>query len=603
VPGGPVEVGEGVRRAAGGVQRAHQRRGGRLVQRVLVGELGQPGDRRRGVARADLGVRPRHDGRRVLLAQRAAGAFRPVATQTGQWFATPQAQRGTQGRAVGAAAQRVAEAEQVDLVGPDVEAVAARIPHQVRPSRLGLLERPADAGDVRLQGMADLLGRGRTPDPVHEGVDADGGAGREQQHREHRLLARLADRHDVPVRCIVGRCFRHHNTSARTAGDGSVVVVAPEKATTQRPGEVLDEVLRALAGDPCLVDEVVEAARAASPEVARLPEAENRRHIAMVVAAAIAVAEHGGPEELGDEVFGAAEALGADRAAQGIPVEALLRGVHAGRVRAVDIAVDRARAAGVAPEAMLDALVRFTRYAGALERHVISGHRRAELELSRTARDAHTHVLRHLLQGTGELPDDEISRAGLRPDGHYHCVLSDVSDPVRARSLEQRLAGFGGVYGLVEGRLAGLSPRAPEELTDALVVVAPAATLTEVRARYRLCLTALAAVRDRRGVHHLVDLAGETALAAQPVLAELLAQRYLAPLDPADPFHRQLVSTGLAYLDHGQRVDQTAEALHVHPNTVRYRLGKLGELTGAGPAPTTVLHTLRWWWALTTWLR
>lgn len=365
--------------------------------------------------------------------------------------------------------------------------------------------------------------------------------------------------------------------------------------------DVLGVVLRALAGDPRLVDEVVDAARAASPEVARLPEAENRRHIAVMVAAAIAVAEHGVGDP-GDDVYVAAEALGADRAAQGIPIEALLRGVHAGRIRAVDIAVAQGRAAGVTPEVMLDALVRFNRYAAALERHVISGHRRAELELSRTARDAHTHVLRQLLHGTGELTDDEIIRAGLRPDGLYHCVLSDLCDPVRARSLEQRLAGFGGVFGLVEGRLAGLSLRAPDDVTDVLVIVAPAAPLQDVRTRYHLCLTALVAVRDGRGVHHLAELAGETALAAQPELADLVAAEYLSALDRTDSFHRQLVSTGLAYLDHGQRLDQTAEALHVHPNTVRYRLAKLAELTGAEPT-TTVLHTLRWWWALDTWLR
>ncbi|HEX6354143.1 PucR family transcriptional regulator [Actinophytocola sp.] len=382
------------------------------------------------------------------------------------------------------------------------------------------------------------------------------------------------------------------------------------EGATHEAAHVLGGLLRTLAGDANLVDEVVEAARAASPEVARLPEAENRRHIAVVVAAAIAQIEHavgpgdtGASEGLDKEVYAAAEALGADRAMQGIPIEALLRGVHAGRTRAVDIAVTRGRAEGISADAILDALVWFNRYAGALERHVISGHRRAELELSRTARDAHTHVLRRLLHGADDLTDDEITRAGLRPDGQYCCVLSDVSDPVRARALEQRLAVLGGVYGLVEGRLAGLSPRVPTEPTDALVVVAPSASLREVRTRYDLCLTAIRAAGNRRGVHHLTDLAGETALAAQPVLAALLTTEYLGSLDPADHFHRQLVSTALTYLDHSQRVDQTAEALHVHPNTVRYRLGKLTELTGAGPTPTTVLDTLRWWWALRTWLR
>jgi hypothetical protein len=36
--------------------------------------------------------------------------------------------------------------------------------------------------------------------------------------------------------------------------------------------------------------------------------------------------------------------------------------------------------------------------------------------------------------------------------------------------------------------------------------------------------------------------------------------------------------------------------------TARYRLGRLAELTGIDPDATpTVLTTLRWWWALSTW--
>jgi PucR-like helix-turn-helix protein len=363
---------------------------------------------------------------------------------------------------------------------------------------------------------------------------------------------------------------------------------------------LLHTVFREMATDPAVVDEVVTAARTASPEVAELPEAENRRHIAVVVGAVLDAVDR--PAEPDHRFVAAAEALGADRAAQGISVTALLRGVHAGRTRAVDIALARARRAGVPPEDMLDVLADFTRHAGALERHVINGHRTAELALSRTARDARTHVLRGILRGA-ELSEEDIERAGLRRDGAYHCLLTTVTDPVRARALEQRLASCGAIVGLVDGRLAGLAPRFPAaDTTDELVVVSPAVPLAELPALYSLCATAIAAV-DRHGVHALVDLAGETALAAQPILATLLADTYLAGLDRADQFHHQLVETALAYLDSGHRLDRTAAALHVHPNTVRYRLDRLSDLTGTPPDPTpTVLSTLRRWWALHTWL-
>ncbi|GAA0948870.1 hypothetical protein GCM10009558_064640 [Virgisporangium aurantiacum] len=140
-----------------------------------------------------------------------------------------------------------------------------------------------------------------------------------------------------------------------------------------------------------------------------------------------------------------------------------------------------------------------------------------------------------------------------------------------------------------------------------LLVFTPPVLLSEAADAYRLCVAAwLAAERfGRRGVHAVTDLAGETVLGGHPDLAGLLRDSLLDRLRPADAFHRELASTGLSYLDHGQRLDQTAAALHVHPNTVRYRLRRLHDLTGA-PADAdqrlTVLETLRWWWALHTWL-
>lgn len=105
-------------------------------------------------------------------------------------------------------------------------------------------------------------------------------------------------------------------------------------------------------------------------------------------------------------------------------------------------------------------------------------------------------------------------------------------------------------------------------------------------------------------MRELTDFAGEIATAEQPLLGSFLAGRLLGALDPSDAFHRQLALTALAFLDHGRRLDQTAAALFTHPNTVRYRLGRLRQITGEPPADATSgpLDALHWWWALTTWL-
>jgi hypothetical protein len=377
-------------------------------------------------------------------------------------------------------------------------------------------------------------------------------------------------------------------------------------------GDAFVAVLREMASDAGILDDLVEAARSNSPVVARLPVAENRRHISLLLAAGLSSFELlADPSE---RDFAEAARLGAERAAQGVPIGGLLCGVQAGRSRALEIAIARGRAAGIADEVLVEVLLDLDRYTGALERHVISGYHAAELELARSNWAARTRVLRGLLLGEEpETPPQELARLGLGADGRYHCVVSDVSDPARLRSVERGLAAHGGVFGTVNGLLTGIAPRLPASGTldaSVLVVSSPAAPLDQIRAMYELCVVALSAAgrSGQRGLRSVVDLAGETALAAQPLLARLLRVALLDALNPADDFHRELASTALSYLDHGQRLDHTAAALHVHPNTVRYRLRRLREITAltsiaAEPGERlTVLESVRLWWALRDWL-
>ena len=61
----------------------------------------------------------------------------------------------------------------------------------------------------------------------------------------------------------------------------------------------------------------------------------------------------------------------------------------------------------------------------------------------------------------------------------------------------------------------------------------------------------------------------------------MLRERALAPLaDVSEAKRAVLAETLLAWLLHHGRREEVAEALHVHPQTVRYRLGTLREHYG-----------------------
>lgn len=360
-------------------------------------------------------------------------------------------------------------------------------------------------------------------------------------------------------------------------------------------------ILLDMASDADVCGELVRAARSRSPELARIGEAETRSHvIALIRAAGPWLTALGRAGAVDEQDFGAALLLGADRAVQGIAVTSVLQGVQAGLTRAVEIAVDRCRDAGVPDAVLLSVVLRMKEYGDAVERHVVGGYRVAEQETPREAGAVRGRLLRQLLLDGVAPPAGELARAGIHPDagGLHHCFAATAAHP---HALP--------VSTLLDGRVAGVAPRRPDpaELPPgALVVVAPAAPAAELPALYRLCARAveLGGPVGRSGLHDLTDLAAELALAEQPLLGAHLSRLLLGALDPADDFHRQLARTAKTFLDHGRRLDQTAAALFTHPNTVRYRLDRLQQITGGrlGEAGAGPLHTLRWWWALTTWL-
>jgi DNA-binding PucR family transcriptional regulator len=146
--------------------------------------------------------------------------------------------------------------------------------------------------------------------------------------------------------------------------------------------------------------------------------------------------------------------------------------------------------------------------------------------------------------------------------------------------------------------VAGIADRAPSALDDAVIAIAGPVPLSGVPVAFAEATRVLTvAVRYRRtGLVDSSSLSVRVAVEQQTELGELLHRRYLAELLAHGSASAELVGTVRTWLRLRRSVGTTAQTLSVHPNTVRYRLARFEELTGANLADTDVLVEV--WWAL-----
>jgi hypothetical protein len=146
-----------------------------------------------------------------------------------------------------------------------------------------------------------------------------------------------------------------------------------------------------------------------------------------------------------------------------------------------------------------------------------------------------------------------------------------------------------GALALTEGvRVAGLAPdgavplhpAADPNLVLAIAPPLPRAALAKALDDMRL-LADLGLRLGRRGVLEPDEMIPELLLASAPRAADALRRRVLAPLETLRPARAtDLIDTLVAHVAEKLDRRRTAERLHVHPNTLDYRLRQILELTG-----------------------
>jgi hypothetical protein len=89
---------------------------------------------------------------------------------------------------------------------------------------------------------------------------------------------------------------------------------------------------------------------------------------------------------------------------------------------------------------------------------------------------------------------------------------------------------------------------------------------------------------------HADDLLPERALVGDEEALRALIEQVHAPLQTAGA---PILTTLETYLAQGSSIEATARALFVHPNTVRYRLKRVAEITGLSPSNARDCYVLR----------
>lgn len=179
---------------------------------------------------------------------------------------------------------------------------------------------------------------------------------------------------------------------------------------------------------------------------------------------------------------------------------------------------------------------------------------------------------------------------------------TDLVDELRRAA---RKAADDALVGVQGGRLvvllgtAGDPAAAAENIAPRFgpgpVVVGPTATDLDGAGRSaRIALAGLVAARAWPSAPrpvHADDLLPERVLSGDVTARRALVDRVHAPLVAAGEAFAETVTT---YLEQGRSLEATARTLFVHPNTVRYRLRRVAELTGwdaTRPRDAFVLQT------------
>ncbi len=290
-------------------------------------------------------------------------------------------------------------------------------------------------------------------------------------------------------------------------------------------------------------------------------------------------------------------------ATAGAPLEMVAQTFHVGARRFVSILRENAEALGLDVPLMMAAqdlawewgLVSARIVAEVQQEHAVATARR---DASRQA-----DFLRGLVAGTIGPERLEVESALFHLDRRqpYHAVVAREDDPARLSLLEAEVRRLGAtashpvLQATADGQLLALVPRKPALEPSFTAAVGPAALLRELHASFAEAELVLGSAKAF-GLTGTVDLESAGPLVLATVAGASAARLADVHFTALGGRIGEVEATVRTLIDLDQNVNETALRMHLHRNTVRYRLDRFRELTGLDIRRSRDLVTA--WWLL-----
>lgn len=358
-----------------------------------------------------------------------------------------------------------------------------------------------------------------------------------------------------------------------------------------------------LASDaPLLIDRTITLVKQELPSYVAVPVAALQASVQRNLNIALRALRLGCAPSPGD--VPEAEITVRERARQAVPVEDMMRAYRICIGVIQQRFLELAALDGVPPDAVLEGARLLWSVGDAFTTRVALAYQELSVEHALHDAQRRSDFLRSLL--TGSLAETELASGcalyGLDAGAHYCAVRARGQTRAGVEVLRRRLEESGSapnrpaLVGVLGGDCAGVVVRRPMIQAELVVGIGAELPLADVAASFRTASRVLevACRLHPAGVFGIEDMSWRLAAAADSEVGRHLAKRYLLPLRSLGEFGQQLEDTVRAYLANGLNVGRTAAELVVHVNTLRYRLQRFSEITGASLSSTEVIVELAW---------